>query len=64
MSYDEVNEIANLISIREYINSVINSNTVKKNQVNPLQKLIGKIDQKIINFLLSTEFSSEFPEEE
>lgn len=56
MRYEELLEVNNLISIRNYIDSTINNMSFTRQEVTGLQVLIEKIDKKIVKILLSKQF--------
>ena len=52
----ELNNISNLIKIREYIVVCINNMSIDRQLLNNLNKLLPLVDKKIISILLSDEF--------
>jgi len=58
MHNESLVQISSLIAARNYIDTNINSNTITKEEVGKLQVLIKKIDRKIIDLLLSEDFSN------
>jgi len=53
MTAELSSEISNLIVIRNYIDTNINSDTISREEVNQLYIIMKKIDRKIIDLLLS-----------